>query len=154
MKTIILFIAVLISFGAKAQLSADSISKPKFMGVDYMLIDTFTKGSVGDIDTLMYSEIIHKNNVQFDSIPKAIIPNNDTTYKRTDNYRFDWLYSVKVVRYRMVNKYVMVKTVRPVKLQMYDLAKKRKQLNYPVGSFWEHSKVKAITEPEIIEEIE
>ena len=147
MKTIIiLFIAVVISFGAKAQpdLKADSTLTLKYIGVEYMFIDTFIQGSSGNVDTLMYSEIVSKRNLSFKSVPDPIIPNNDTIYKLMDLYKFDWLYSVKVVRYRKVSKFIQVSVEKPVEFQMYDLAVKRKQLSYPVDSFWIHPKVKAI----------
>lgn len=150
MKTIILIIAVLISFGAKAQLSADSVLIPKYIGMEYMLIDTVTNISSGDNDTYMYSETMQKNELPkaFDSIPNPIVPNNDTAYKLVDRYKLDYLYSLKIVRYRLVRKFVIEKVEKPLNLQMSDLAKKRFQLDYDIDLFWNHQKVKALTDEE------
>ncbi|MCK5606182.1 hypothetical protein KAR91_30060 [Candidatus Pacearchaeota archaeon] len=145
MKRIIFLIAVLFSFGANAQMQADSIPKEVLIGFEYVLVDTFTQGSEGDIDTLMFSEVMQKDNLPF-PVPEPVFPNNDTVYKLKDSYRLDWLRSVKVVRYRKVRKSVWINVEKPVERQMYDLAKKRYQLDYPVDSFWIHSKVKAIIE--------
>lgn len=150
MKRIIFLIAVLISFGAKAQLSADSVLTKVFVETEYMLLDTFTKGSSGDIDTVMYSEIMRKADLPFDTIPNLIFPNNDTVYKLVDNYRLDWLRSVKVVRYRMIRKLVYEKTEKPINRQMYDLAKKRHQQDYDIDLFWNHPKVKAVVETGLV----
>jgi len=145
MKRIIFLIAVLISFNASAQLSADSIPKEVLIGFEYVLVDTFTQGSSGDIDTFMFSEVLQERDLPFD-VPDLIFPNNDTVYKQKDSYRLDWLYSIKVVRYRKVRKSIWINVEKPVKRQMYDLAKKRYQMDYDIDLFWNHPKVKAIIE--------
>ncbi len=79
-------------------------------------------------------------------IPPLIVPNNDTTYKRINSYKLDYLRSLKIVRYKLVRKYVYEKGEKPIDLQMSDLAKKRHILDYDIDSFWDHPKVKAITD--------
>ena len=151
MKRIIFLIAVLISFGAKAQLGADSIPTTINIGHKYMLIDTFLKFSEGDVDTIWFSEILKENDLPDIDIVAPIVPNNDTTYKLIDNYRIDYLSSFKIVAYQMVKMSIPGKEVKPVEKQMFYYIRKGHQLGYTIEQIKEHPKVQAIMPYSILE---